>query len=73
MASGIIFLAVFIPVNWGKVGNCDETREEKAITFGRTTEFSGNFEHAAVSADSAICSSLGTRVLKAGGNAVGKM
>lgn len=70
MASGIIFLAVFIPVNWGKVGNCDETREEKAITFGRTTEFSGNFEHAAVSADSAICSSLGTRVLKAGGNAV---
>lgn len=64
MGSGIIALAIFIPLNWNMdpcIGNSN---------FGRQTETSGMYKSAAVSADSSICSSLGTRVLIEGGNAV---
>ena len=73
IASGIIiFLAVFIPVNLSSNGDvCEENQDEYFGKFGRATEYSGDYKHAAVSADSAICSTLGTGVLKAGGNAIG--
>ena len=56
MASGILVLAIFIPVNWDN-RDCAQSPDKNANsdTIGRLTETSGVYKHAAVSADRKGC------------------
>merc|ERR1712136_398578 len=63
--SGILGLSIYIPLNW-KSKDCRDVYPHT----GRTSEHSGLYHNAGVAADSGVCSALGTKIMRKGGNAV---